>query len=805
MDKDPKEGNPMSYRPFIVLLSAVALTACQGPQGEAGAPGANGELGGQGDQGTDGQNGTDGQDLAAPEAAIASVAPNALLAGRTTTMRIVGYFTQWGDSTTVRITDNDDADLVGVEVTTVVVSPVGLVVTATVAEDTALGNVKLHIVTGDNMLQYAPAGAEVVVAATATAAQSEWRAADDFETLVETAEFMAAPTVDAENCLGVRNVTIARYSQHKFRLTGNVHAAATTGECSIKLVQDADTDDVWMSAFNATITAPSVTTFTDGRATGELSTERGFSIIAVPVEAGKVLSVRHAVNDNNNLDGTGPSIGAWVEGNLDAIATTDGQSGWLEVASVEAREILLIVASGNVPEEGITYVLTMLAPTDMVALQAGALQGQRLPANTNGANEEGRASWYSISNEGNAWATLTLGVTDENVLQGRMAVMQNDVLLGAGASGWSGLIEAGSAVVRVWDTETDANDGVLEFALEYNANTINAVDENGAGSGTLQTDATDLYLVETAENSVTSLTVTSETDVTISATWVGQNEAIATGTGMIEVPAVAAGSLIFRLSATGDLGDGAAYSVQINSAEAAAFDMQAGATGSAPESGSAWFLATIEQGQGAISTLTVTAGTAEHLQSNLALYSPTGAPIISGETEVVALTLESFFIAVRDTTFVAEQDQSFTLAISANNNPIDVACYSTPNMDVGETERGVFQISGNTRLAGDAYNPPSAADEVLAITLENPATIDMYTTATWDTMLYVHPSCGQDWGNRMAYNDDGRNWDGQVGGPNRWTSAINGLELPAGTSYIIVTAYSRTANGAYTLHYRLRD
>jgi len=274
---------------------------------------------------------------------------------------------------------------------------------------------------------------------------------------------------------------------------------------------------------------------------------------------------------------------------------------------------------------------------------------------------------------------------------------------------------------------------------------------------------------------------------------------------MIEVPAVAAGSLIFRLSAAGDLGDGAAYSVQVNSAEAAAFDMDAGATGSAPESGSAWFLATIEQGQGAISTLTVTAGNADHLQPNLALYSSTGAPIISGETEVVALTLEPFFIAVRDTTFVADQDQSFTLGISTNNNPVDVACYVTPNMDVGETERGVFQISGNTALSGDAYNPPSAADEVLAITLENPATIDMYTTASWDTMLYVHPSCGQDWGSRMAYNDDGRNWDGQVGGPHPYTSAINGLELPAGTSYIIVTAWSSRTRGAYTLHYRLRD
>ena len=72
----------MNYRKMLVILMLGALTACQGPAGEAGATGPAGEIGPKGDQGVAGNDGTAGQDLAAPSAAIASVAPNALLVGR---------------------------------------------------------------------------------------------------------------------------------------------------------------------------------------------------------------------------------------------------------------------------------------------------------------------------------------------------------------------------------------------------------------------------------------------------------------------------------------------------------------------------------------------------------------------------------------------------------------------------------------------------------------------------------------------------------------------------------------------------
>ena len=129
----------MNCRKLLILLTAVALTACQGPAGENGVDGIAGDQGDQGDQGLVGETGAAGQDLAAPGAAIAAVAPNALLVGRTTTLRVVGYFTNWDETTTVSFTDGDDNAIEGVEATAVAVSPVGLVVTVTVAESAALG------------------------------------------------------------------------------------------------------------------------------------------------------------------------------------------------------------------------------------------------------------------------------------------------------------------------------------------------------------------------------------------------------------------------------------------------------------------------------------------------------------------------------------------------------------------------------------------------------------------------------------------------------------------------------------------
>ena len=108
-----------------------------------------------------------------------------MLVGRTTTLRIVGYFTEWDETTTVRLTDADNNDVEGVEIETVLVSAVGLVANVTVADSVALGALKLHVFTGETSQVYMPEGASVTVTATATSSQSELQAGETFDILIE--------------------------------------------------------------------------------------------------------------------------------------------------------------------------------------------------------------------------------------------------------------------------------------------------------------------------------------------------------------------------------------------------------------------------------------------------------------------------------------------------------------------------------------------------------------------------------------------------------------------------------------------
>jgi hypothetical protein len=125
------------------------------------------------------------------------------------------------------------------------------------------------VITGDNAQAYMPEGAEVAVTATATSSQTELRAGDQFDILLETAEYMSSPTLNADNCEGVLSAQMSRYSQHKFRVTGLMHPAMNLGDCAMALVQDAETDDEWTSAVVVTITAPDVITFNEGVTSGE--------------------------------------------------------------------------------------------------------------------------------------------------------------------------------------------------------------------------------------------------------------------------------------------------------------------------------------------------------------------------------------------------------------------------------------------------------------------------------------------------------------------------------------------------------
>jgi hypothetical protein len=798
----------MNYRKLLILLTAAALTACVGPAGKEGVAGLVGAAGDTGGQGIIGDNGTDGQDLAAPEAAIASVAPNALLVGRATTLRVVGYFTQWDETTTVSATDADGNAIAGVEVATVVVSPVGLVVTATVAADAALGALQLHVATGDSSVTYAPAGASVSIAATAVSNQTELRAGELFDILLEAAEYMRNPSVNAENCLGMDGV-LTRYSQYKFRLAGFMHPAASLGDCAISLVQDADTDDTWSSAAVVSITAPDVVTFNEGVVAGELTPERNFRVISINVGAGEVVSVRHTIDEDNGLDGTGSPMWFFIEGNTTPVAGHDGGNSWLEVGSVEARELLLVTQDANLSEgdDNAPFNLTILTPnTTMTALQDGATQDQRLPQNGDGANEAGRSSWYSFTNEGPVWASLHLAPADAGVLQPRMALIANDEVLAAGEDTWEGILPAGVVLLRVWDGTADEQDGVLSFAIQLARTTLQQVDENGAGTGTLRTGTVNSFLIDVPEGRVASFTATRQdgADVSVTATWSDGDEAIATGTNHIAVPSASGGRLVVNLSADGDLGEGAAYTASFVAIEPAALDFENGNAGNAPENGAAWFVGTLETA--AIGTLNLTPGTADHLQAVMGLYADDGAAVIRSVLPPLRTLLEdgTFFLSVADAEFVAEQDQSFTLTAELNTNPIDVACFQMASLDVGDTERGEFVIEGDVARSGDFYPANTARDTVMAITLENPATIDMYTVAGWDTVLYVHEACGEDWGDRLGVNDDGDDWDGNE--LPDYNSGLHNLSLPAGTTYIIVTAYSRWSSvGPFALRYRLRD
>ena len=386
----------MNYRMMCVVMLSGALAACQGPAGADGAAGPAGETGPQGEQGVTGDNGADGQDLAARSGDRLG-APNALLVGRTTTLRIVGYFTEWDETTTVRLTDADNNDVEGVEIETVLVSAVGLVANVTVADSVALGALKLHVFTGETSQVYMPEGASVTVTAAATSSQSELKQGETFDILLETAEYMSSPTLSVENCAGVRNAAIGRYSQFKFRATGFMHPATTLGDCSMVLTQDPDTDDAWSSEWSSRsrrrrhhLHRRRRNGSADRRA--QLPHRRGsrrcwWSSSACATRSTKpTTSTARAPTSTSLLKATmkqSPCMRAAIAGSK---------------SPASRRELLVVVQDAELEEgdDPVTFNLTQITPnTTMTALQDGATQDQRLPVNDANVNEAGRGTWYT--------------------------------------------------------------------------------------------------------------------------------------------------------------------------------------------------------------------------------------------------------------------------------------------------------------------------------------------------------------------------------------------------------------------------
>jgi hypothetical protein len=799
----------MMIRKLVILTAAAALVACQGPAGKDGSNGAMGETGDQGETGIAGDSGNDGSDLAAPEAAIAAVAPNVLLAGRSTTIRVVGYFTEWDETTTVNFSDSDGNALDSVQAETVSVSPVGLVVTVTVAADTALGAVAMNIVDGDNTLTYAPEGAQVVVAATAVSSQRELRAGEDFDIMLEVAEYMRNPSLNSENCVAMANVQMARYSQYKFNVIGHIQAASALGDCSLSLVQDAETDDEWVSGAIVSVVAPDVITFNEGTLSGELTAERSERIIAISAAAGDVVSVRHTVDADNGLDGTGSTISVFLEGNLEPMAVHHGGDSWLEVANVEARELLFVISESlDEGDDPVSFNLTTIVPnTTMTALQDGATQAQRLPANGDGVVEAGRASWYTITNEASVWATIGLAASNEDALQSGMVLFVNDTPIAIGTTEWAGVLPAGVTVLKVLDRDYDAEDGVLEFALELGRTVLLDLDENGAANGTLTNGNNAMILVDAAAGQVTHVRASREGDdaqPNVSAIWRGASEAVATGVGGVDVPSIEGGALVLSISLEGDLGEGVAFTINVTNSEPMALDL-AGTDGSAPENGGQWFVG----GSYGNLNLALTPGTADHLQTGLSVYSATGAELAAVQANEVSVDalMGGFFVKVSDGEFVADQDQTFSLAGSITDPAID-GCrdISTP-LSTDANEDMAWSVQGDfTDAPPMGYRDHKIVRHML--TISEPAILDTYLDTAFDSRLVVLHGCiTTSWyggPTLVAHNDDGRDWNGNSLGTD---GGINNVTLPQGQYIIGVSTYSNwnTDGGDFTLHYRLRS
>ena len=137
---------------FVSLLAGAALVACA--PGPDGADGAAGVQGAQGAQGVQGEPGAPGADAPAREGTIVSVTTGPVVAGGSVEMHVMGQYTEWTEAPTIT------TEYEGLSVSTVVTSPVSLIVTITAAEDVRGGEADL--IMGDLQL---PKTVEVIPAA----------------------------------------------------------------------------------------------------------------------------------------------------------------------------------------------------------------------------------------------------------------------------------------------------------------------------------------------------------------------------------------------------------------------------------------------------------------------------------------------------------------------------------------------------------------------------------------------------------------------------------------------------------------
>jgi hypothetical protein len=795
----------------LSVLALTALVACQGPQGEVGSTGPAGVAGEKGESGIDGQNGNDGQDLATPVSAIAAVFPDTLHVGRSSTVRIIGYFTNFSSETTVSFGDGVTVDSV------VAANSVGLVVAVTVADDAATGARNITVTTGDEVVSYGKDGAQVWVAPTMTVTPAELVAGGLFDVIIETtAEQLLSPTLDTDNCAAVTVTAAARVSASRYRVEGRVHVASALGACSFRLVQDADTDYTVIAGGDVIITAPVTTGFNDeGQATANVVPDAPVAYVLFQAEAGSVVAFRHlnTEDENDANDGTGPAFAVYSEGDIEAIVAHDGSDRWVEVYNAEARTLLIAVNGGeDIGDEGLDF--TLVAD----AFQLGTLavgeptQGAILPP------ELGRGAWYSLTLTGASMVDLTVVATEELDLQPWVKVWVNGDTVVDAADGFEGVaLPPGSSVIRIGDADAGAEDFNFAFIANLVVDPIGTFDENGQSTGTLSAGATTaVFLAELEAGKVTSIAVSGAETLTVRAAWLVNTDNTVTTSNPVLVPSADGGSLLIFVTNDGEIIDDIALTLQTTVVEPAAYSFDEANTGSAEPT--AWFMGTVEEASAYL--FEVTAGNAEHLQTEMAVYNGGGfLRAGASASSIVGGVDGTFFISVGDADVQADQDQSFTLG-QAELSPTEAKCALATVVDVaGWADGDTFTAEGSTTEGTNLFEGSCGSDraneDIFAVTVGGPAILDTYLDGNFDTVMWLRTDCldadselvmvsVDRWGNPetgATCNDDGSDWDENGIGVR---SGMPGIALPeAGTYYIFVDGYAANT-GDYTLNVRLR-
>jgi hypothetical protein len=202
-------------------------------------------------------------------------------------------------------------------------------------------------------------------------------------------------------------------------------------------------------------------------------------------------------------------------------------------------------------------------------------------------------------------------------------------------------------------------------------------------------------------------------------------------------------------------------------------------------------------------TVTLTPGTAEHMQPGLTFYAANGAMLATSETASLRqlISAGAFFVHVSDREFVAQQDQTFT-ASALLQSPGLLVCLDAPAMGTGENGVGSFEIQGNTQGSEVSITPlwgNFGPIQVYSLTVTAATQVSINMEAAWDTKLWVVDDCNAErYGDWVAYNDD------DYSAPNSYDSAVR-FNMAANTTVFVIAGGFSTNSGPYTLQYSLQQ